>query len=103
MRLNKEPPEDTPVVEFVGVSETTSPSSLAPLSAHRGAISGVVRGLQTGARNGDAGAEATAAVAELAIEEKDAQEEELKKIKGSELGDDDNCVVCLSGEMTVQR
>lgn len=97
MRLNKEPPDDTPVVEFVGVSETTTPASVASLSARHGGISGVVRGLPTGA-SGDAGAGALAAVAEIANEEKDPQEEELKKIKGGELGDDDNCVVCLSGE-----
>lgn len=37
------------------------------------------------------------------MEEEDEQDEEqkkeLNKIKGDEMGDDDSCVVCLSGEL----
>lgn len=114
MRLNKEPPEDAPVVDYVGVLDPTSPSTISPLSSARshGSALGTrpARG-PTPAGGGDAGAgggggagAASAAVAASAAkaqdeEEDDEQAEDLKKIKGEPLGEDDHCVVCLSGEV----
>lgn len=82
MRLNKEPPDDIPVVEFVGLGGT--------------AVSPRVR-----RGGGDAGAGVslpTAPTAPPTVEVRE-EDEDLLRIRGSgALTEDDNCVVCLSGE-----
>lgn len=91
MRLNKEPPEDTPVVDFVGLGGTGvgSSASFAPRAGRAG---------------GDAGAGASLPTAPSTVGTDvgggHEEDEDLQKIKNSgALGEDDNCVVCLSGEL----
>lgn len=86
MRLNKEPPDDYPVVEFVAVGATSTSAAVSPR---------VVRG------GGDAGAGGSARTAPLTADvDGHEDDEDLRKIKNSgALTEDDNCVVCLSGEI----
>ena len=100
MRLNKDPPLDAPVVEFVGVAEPPTPITAIPLSAQRRGSSGGGRdaaALERGVKMTGSG-ESVLGEEALEGEAKDEEAEELKKIKGEDLGNDDSCVVCLSGE-----
>lgn len=90
MRLNKEPPDDIPVVEFVGLAGTPTSAAISP---------------RVGRAGGDAGAgmspptAPTAPTAPPAVGTRE-EDEDLIRIKNSrELTEDDNCVVCLSGEL----
>lgn len=109
MRLNKEPPDDAPVVQYMGPVESGQPA-LSPVSANtrsrgRGNIFASRRS-PVGGGGGDAGAgavvmEATAPAAAATEDEEEEEDEDLVKIKNSGtlcLGEDDACVVCLSGE-----
>lgn len=112
MRLNKEPPDDIPVVEYAGLGDTNSSAAVVPLSRYPGASS--ERGYFArrpsrggGGGGGDAGAggntgwgaSTPTAPAGKEMEDANEEDEDLSKIKNAgDLGEDDNCVVCLSGE-----
>lgn len=110
MRLNKDPPDDAAVVEFVGVADGTTPISLAPLSSYNrtraggGFLQAVGGGGDAGAGGGrGAGTAPVAASSAMVVGgapavQEDDQAMDLRKIKGEPLGEDDHCVVCLSGE-----
>lgn len=104
MRLNKEPPDDVSVVEFVGVS---SPTSITPMPVRpKGPGSSSVKSREgvgkAGYGAGAGRASLTAASSTIALEDGESDDDDqgadLEKIKGSTLGEDDHCVVCLSGE-----
>lgn len=80
MRLNKEPPDDIPVVVFAGLAGTSPTLALSPRVA-----------------GGDRGAGVPLPTAPPAGGRE--EDEDLRKIKNSgALTEDDNCVVCLSRE-----
>eukprot|EP00752_Nemacystus_decipiens_P003286 g3041.t1 len=86
MRLNKEPPDDVSVVEFVGLGG----AAVSPRVRRYG---------------GDAGAGVSMSTVPMAPPHAEAggreEDEDLRKIKNSgALTEDDNCVVCLSGPRT---
>lgn len=90
IRLNKEPPDDAPVVEFVGVGEPNASASVRPLD-HITQNESASRGSES-----DRGAGGLQPDIMTAEEERD---EDLEKIKNSgSLSEDDNCIICLSGE-----
>lgn len=108
MRLNKEPPDDIPVVDFIGVADQASarwipPRSLPTVSRPRSlgredSKKAAPREQGRGANSGGAGTNHTPIVVD-AEENGDADTKaDLTRIKGEELDDDDSCVICLSGE-----
>ncbi|CAM9277747.1 unnamed protein product [Hapterophycus canaliculatus] len=112
MRLNKEPPDDSAVVEYAGLGEDNHSASVVPLPRLAGTsmsreyfartLSGSGGGGDAGA-GGNAGREASAPTAPAGkeMEGTNEEDEDLRKIKNAgELGEDDNCVVCLSGPRT---
>lgn len=108
MRLNKEPPDDIPVVEYAGLGDASPSARVTPLPGARGQQGSTGLGfwrrsptVPSSGGGGDAGAGGGggAAAVEGDTNDDDDQKADLFKIKHSDsLGEDDNCVVCLSGE-----
>ncbi|CAN0109949.1 unnamed protein product [Scytosiphon promiscuus] len=104
-RLNKEPPDDAPVVEYAGLGEANSSAAVVPLSSHPGAMHEIRDFFRTpsgGSRGGGGGGDAGAGGSGgKEMESSNEEDEDLRKIKNAgDLGEDDNCVVCLSGPRT---
>lgn len=113
MRLNKEPPGDTPIVEFVGVAEQRSSNSGVSLRAQQGRSGEAPdldarRGASSAEGGGDADGDGEneggldSRLSPVVVDDDDdgnaSERAELRKIKGREITEDDNCVVCLNGE-----
>lgn len=105
MRLNKEPPDDIPVVEYAGLGDASPSARVTPLPGAREGTTGLGFWRRSptvpGSGGGDAGAGGGGGSAAVEDEKNDDddRDEDLLKIKNSNsLGEDDNCVVCLSGE-----
>lgn len=90
MKLNKDPPFDNPVVAFVGVGEPQGPVD------GTGVWNFSQEGRCYAGGGGDAGGGGVPSAPVMPAED-DEMTEDLTKIKGSRLEDDDSCVVCLSG------
>lgn len=106
MRLNKDPPEDLRVVEYVGIVDTqrlaiTSSMSSSTSASNRRAI----ESLGYAGAGGILGATGELeGLPPLISDEGDGEDkhliEDLTKIKREPLVDDDTCVVCLTGQRT---
>ena len=91
LRLNKEPPDDVPVVQFIGVGEpnsSASPRQLANITRSES----VSRGSES--NRGAGGCQLNMMMIE---KEKDGNLEEIKN-SGS-LNEDDNCIICSPGKV----
>ncbi|CAM9531416.1 unnamed protein product [Ectocarpus sp. 4 AP-2014] len=110
MRLNKEPPDDIPVVEYAGLGDASPSARVTPLPGARGQAGTTGLGFwrrsptvpgSGGGGDAGAGGGGGATAVEGNTNDDDDQKADLLKIKHSDsLGEDDNCVVCLSGPRT---
>lgn len=88
VRLNKEPPEDYAVVEYLGVGEPNLSATPMPLSSYSpGGARQVRMPIPPGPEPND----------------EDDLEPDLLKIKTGGLSEDDNCTICMSSELRGNR
>lgn len=106
MRLNKDPPEDIPIVDFVGVSDERNAPGIPPSGVATGPGTFSARGsgrlgLRHDLGTGTGNAAPSIVSTEQTVsddEERERERDDLRKIRGRDVDGDDTCVVCLSSE-----